>query len=111
MDLSGEGQLEVVDFAGQTPGFYKRAENQEWQLFTPFEALPVLDWNDPNLRFIDLTGDGHADILVSEEDVFCWHPSLAESGFGPSEKLTKAFDEEHGPNLVFADQSQVDLCS
>ena len=26
----------------------------------PFEAVPSIDWDDPNLRFIDLTGDGLA---------------------------------------------------
>ena len=39
-----------------------------------------MDWNDPNLRFVDLNGDGHADVLVTEHDVFSWDPSLAEPG-------------------------------
>ena len=40
------------------------------------------DTRDPNLRFVDLTGDGHADVLISETQVFIWHLSLAEAGFG-----------------------------
>ena len=27
-------------------------------------------WDDPNLNFVDLTGDGHADILIGEDDAF-----------------------------------------
>ena len=49
---------------------------------------------DPNLKFVDLTGDGHADILITEDDAFTWHPSLAEDGFGPAENVRQALDEE-----------------
>ena len=52
----------------------------------PSRRCPNLDWHDPNLRFVDLTGDGHADMLITEDDVFTWYPSLAEEGFGPAER-------------------------
>ena len=51
----------------------------------------------------DLDGDGHADVLVSEDDAFVWHESLAEEGFGPARRVSQALDEEEGPRLVFAD--------
>src|SRR5262249_46900004 len=35
-----------------------------------------------------------------------WHPSLAEDGFGPAQRVHKPFDEEIGPALVFADGTQ-----
>ena len=44
----------------------------------PSLPCPMLDWGDPNLKFVDLTGDGHADVLITEDDVFRWHPSLAK---------------------------------
>ena len=50
---------------------------------SPFESPPNLDWRNPNLRFVDLTGDGHADILITEDEAFCWHPSLAEEASAP----------------------------
>jgi hypothetical protein len=76
------------------------------QLFVPFSSVPAIDWHEPNLRFVDLTGDGHADILISEHEVFTWYPSLAEKGFGPSETVRKILDEEHGPALVFGDATE-----
>ena len=103
LDLAGDGQLDLVELDGPTPGFYERTDDERWSEFAPFTALPVLDWRNPNLKFVDLTGDGHADILISEDDAFCWHPSLAEAGFGARETVRKAFDEEKGPRLVFAD--------
>src|SRR5262245_15710983 len=87
LDLAGDGQLDLVELAGATPGFYERTHEARWETFRPFMSVPVLDWDNPNLRFVDLTGDGHADILISEDDAFCWHPSLAEAGFGAPERV------------------------
>jgi RHS repeat-associated protein len=106
MDLAGDGQLDVVDFEGPTPGFYERTPGEEWEAHRSFRFLPNIAWSDPNLKFIDLTGDGHADILVTEDDALVWHPSRAEEGFGPAENVRQAIDEEQGPRLVFADGTQ-----
>src|SRR5271157_1470564 len=106
MDLAGDGQLDLVEFEGSMPGFYERTEDEGWDNFTPFESLPNISWKDPNLKFIDLTGDGHADIMVSEEDAFTWYPSLAEQGFGPYIKTYQAINEEKGPRLIFNDGTE-----
>ena len=106
MDLTGDGVLDLVDFAPSDPGFFERNPNAAWAGFRPFHALPVQDWTDPNLRFVDLTGDGVADILVTEDDAFTWHPSLLAEGFGRGRRVPAPLDEEHGPRVVFADNTQ-----
>lgn len=106
LDLAGDGQLDVVEFDGPAPGFFERTADEDWETHRSFSSLPNISWRDPNLRFIDLTGDGHADILITEDEAFSWYPSLAEAGFGPGEKVRQAIDEEQGPRLVFADGTQ-----
>ncbi|WP_433971889.1 SpvB/TcaC N-terminal domain-containing protein [Tunturiibacter lichenicola] len=106
LDLAGDGHLDLVDFRGEAPGFYKREDHKGWKPFSPFQVLPVLDWNNPNLKFIDLTGNGHADILISDEQVFRWHASLAEAGFGPEESAPKPMHEDRGPAVLFADGTE-----
>jgi RHS repeat-associated protein len=106
LDLAGDGQLDVVTLRGAVPGFYERTQDQGWESFVAFKSLPVLDWDSPNLKFIDLDGDGHSDILITEDNCFVWHPSLAEDGFGPAEWVSQPWDEEKGPRVVFADSTQ-----
>jgi len=106
LDLAGDGLLDVVQFEGATSGFFERTEDSKWDSFTAFISSPNIRWGDSNLKFIDLTGDGHADVLISEDEVFTWYPSLGEEGFGAAETVRKAANEEDGPRIVFADGTQ-----
>jgi len=106
IDLAGDGRLDLVNLGGPVPGFNKRGPEDAWEPFRTFRALPDLPWSDPNLRFVDLTGDGHADILLTENEVVSWHGSLAEEGFGAGRRVHQPADEEAGPRLVFVDAAQ-----
>ena len=106
LDLAGDGQLDFAQFSQPLPGFYERMQDFNWAPFTPFESIPALAWDDPDLKFVDLTGDGHADILIPEGNAFTWYPSLAEAGFGSAERALQSTDEEKGPRLIFADSAQ-----
>ena len=90
--------------AGRPHARLLRTRRREgWQSFRPFTSRLNRDTRDPNLKFVDLDGDGHADVLITEDDAFAWHASLAEEGFGPAQRVAQALDEEQGPRLVFAD--------
>ncbi len=106
MDLAGDGQVDLVQMDGPVRGFYERTDDAGWESFRPFESWPNVDTRDPNLRFVDLDGDGHSDIIITENEIFTWYPSLAEKGFGPAQQVCNPFDEEQGPRLVFADGTQ-----
>jgi RHS repeat-associated protein len=106
MDLAGDGQPDVVVIEGPTPGLYEHDEAEGWQPFRPFTSRLNRDLHDPNLKFVDLDGDGHADVLITEDDAFVWHASLAEEGFDSARRVARALDEEKGPRIVFADGTQ-----
>ena len=106
MDLAGDGQPDLVMLDGPTPGLYEHDEVEGWEPFRTFSARLNRDTRDPNLKFVDLNGDGHADVLITEDEALVWHESLAEEGFGPARRVVQSRDEEKGPRLVFADGTQ-----
>lgn len=106
MDLAGDGQPDVVVMDGPVPGLYEHDDAEGWQPFRSFTSRLNRDFHDPNLKFVDLDGDGHTDVLITENDAFVWHASLAEVGFGPARRVAQPLDEEKGPRIVFADDTQ-----
>ncbi|PSH61687.1 toxin [Phyllobacterium brassicacearum] len=106
IDLAGDGQLDLVTLGESASGFYERTDFHLWTNHRAFASVPSVDWRDPNLRFVDLTGDGHADVLVTEDGAFTWYPSLAEDGYGPGVRFRQADNDEAGPRLLFSDATE-----
>lgn len=108
MDLQGDGSIDLVEFDTSVSGYFKRSMDEgKWNTFVPFNSVPNVNWQDPNLRFIDLTGDGHADILIAEDKAFVWYRSLAEKGFDTNcQKGSYPMNEIKDTPLIFANNTQ-----
>ncbi|MFI5540662.1 SpvB/TcaC N-terminal domain-containing protein [Nocardia sp. NPDC051900] len=100
MDLAGDGQPDLVMLAAPTPGFFEHDEGEGWNPFRPFTSGLDFDLNSREVTFVDLDGDGHADVLIAEDDAWAWHPSLGEDGFGARRRVAAALDDERGPRAV-----------
>ena len=105
-DLAGEGRLDLVQYAPPVPGYFTRTPDGDWTPFTPFEALPRIDWRDPNLRFLDVDGDGLADVLITENEAIVWYRSRGKAGFEPPLILSRPKDEARGAAVVFHDGTE-----
>jgi RHS repeat-associated protein len=103
VDLAGEGHKDLVQFVPPAAGYHERTADDGWGPFIPFLSQPKIDWDDPNLHFIDLNGDGFDDLLLVKDRELVWYPSQAKRGFGPPRAFTRPSDAEKGPALVFAD--------
>ena len=105
-ELEGNGVKCLVQYDNEPKGFFKLTPEEEWEPFQPFESFPNIDTHDPNMRPMDLNGDGLADLLFTEENTMRWYPGAGEKGFEVSRTVAKAIDEEKGPAILFEDRSQ-----
>jgi RHS repeat-associated protein len=102
-DLDADGGKQLVSLAPDAPGYFEMDDSGAWEGFRPFETLPAYSLDDPDVRLLDLDGDGRPDLLVSEDLAFCWSASLGRGGFGPGGVKAKASDEERGPVVMFGE--------
>lgn len=107
-DLDGTGNVDlvVIDQSVGVRGFYERTTADGWTDFHPFPSWPNIDLSQPNVQFVNLTGNGRADILVTEHEAFSWLPSLGKDGYAEARRTFQSMEEETGPKLVFADGTQ-----
>lgn len=106
-DFDGDGRTELLVRNNDLTGYFRLDHNGEWQNFRHFENAPNIDWEDPNLRLIDLNGDGVPDVLLSTDHCFRYYPSKEDKGYEEALEFPPCFDEEQGPRIVFADAEQV----
>jgi RHS repeat-associated protein len=105
-DLNGDGTRQAVYLTPPVQGYFELTDENEWLPFRSFPQTLNVDSSDANNRFIDLDGDGRADLLISEEFLFRWHPSLGTDGYDAPQYAAKPFDEEAGPAILFADGTE-----
>jgi RHS repeat-associated protein len=106
LDMNGDGRTTVVEVGPGSPGFWKRDDDGAWGRFRTFDQWPNLDWRDRNVNLFDVTGDGLADLLISEDECLAYHPSLGEQGFGAAVRVPMPQDDERGVRIAFADATQ-----
>ena len=106
LELEGDGLRQAVVHSDEIQGYFEQDEEASWLSFVPFRNALRLNLNDRNLRRLDVTGDGRADLVLTEDNAVLWYASDGRSGYKTGEKVVKPTDEEHGPALVFADGEQ-----
>ena len=84
-DIEANGKKHAVVTTKSIKGYFELSDDNEWQPFRAFEQMPTQDLRDGNAKFIDLNGDGMAELVVSEENVFTWYPAKGIQGYDAAE--------------------------
>jgi RHS repeat-associated protein len=109
VDLAGDGRRAIVHHGPLLHGYQERQPDGGWAAFRPFGSVPAVDWAGPGLLQTDLDGDGLADLLLADGEVFRWHRSLGRDGYGPQQRALQGGDEERGPVLLASDPTSAVL--
>jgi RHS repeat-associated protein len=107
-DVQGDGKLDVIQASRSHWGYFERRSDQHgWEPFQAFKTFPNINITDPNVKFVDITGDGLADILVYADQVYWWYPSLLSKGYGPGQSVLQPFSKDEGPTRVYSDREEI----
>jgi RHS repeat-associated protein len=102
-DMGGDGQADLLVHSGPLAGFFETTSDGTWQTFKPYDVCPTFDLADPNVRLVDLTGDGLSDALVSRDQHFLWFECLGEHGFAAPKRIARQYDLDTFPDVFFND--------
>jgi RHS repeat-associated protein len=108
-DVDSDSEPEIVVHGSGIHGYYS-LEDGEWQNFRPFDMIPNIDLSHPDVKQIDLTGDGLADLLISRGDYFELYFSAGKEGYKDYRRIDNGHNEDAAPVILFSDsQSSIYL--
>jgi RHS repeat-associated protein len=105
-DLDANGEKQLVVNSGGIQGYFELTNQGEWQPFKTFLNNLNIDLKNPNIRMLDVNGDGKPEVVLSDEGAFWFWENEGKIGYDTPELATKPYDEEQGATLVFQDQEQ-----
>ncbi|HEX5717699.1 MAG TPA: SpvB/TcaC N-terminal domain-containing protein, partial [Thermoanaerobaculia bacterium] len=74
LDADGDGRADLLVSRGSVSGFYPLAYGGLWdrRSFRPFAAAPTFSLEDPEVRLVDLNGDGVTDAIRAGSRLECF---------------------------------------
>ena len=101
-DSDGNGALDL-EVSSPLAGFFQTDGIGGFKAFKKYEQVASVAYPDPAMRYVDLTGDGLADILMTRDHHFLWCESLGEKGYAPARMVERIYDSDQFPDVYFDD--------
>ncbi len=105
LDLDGVGRPGVIEIRGGTARFWPSRPGLRWGSPRTITDLPLnADLSEDALRFVDMDGDGTADLLVGTARAGGYFPHTAGGGWGPMVRYRSSPSAPlSGPGVRFLD--------
>ena len=104
-DMDGDGLSELMIHTDSISGFFESAPAGQWKNFVKYDSQPTFNLADPNLKQIDLTGDGRPDYLLSTDEHFIVFENNGRHGFKPPLLIKRVKNFNDFPDVFFNDPS------
>jgi RHS repeat-associated protein len=104
-DMAGDGRADLLVLSEPLKGFYETTPDGTWKTFKRFDTFPSFDLSDPNVRLVDLTGDGLTDVLMTRDHHFLWFECLGEEGYAKPQFVERIRKLDEFPDIYFNDPS------
>lgn len=103
LDANGNGRADLMVIEGQRNGYYPLTVDGEWNErgFVRYRNAPTIDLDAPDVRLLDLDGDGVTDALRTGPQFELYYND-PEDGWSGVE-LRERIDSDSFPNVTFED--------
>ncbi len=104
-DMQGNGSADLLVTEGSARGFYENDFSGEWGRYHPYRQSPSFSLRDPNVRLVDLDGDGVVDVLATLNHHFLYIQNRSKNGelaFATPIPLPRQHDLDTWPDVYFA---------
>lgn len=104
-DMNGNGKVDLLLTGGVSSGYYETTygEEQEWERFHPYKRAPEFSFEDPNVRLVDIDGDGLIDVLKTDRRAFLWYRNKGDEGFDDPKPVRRSRNMDEFPDVYFSD--------
>ena len=105
IDANGDGRADLLVTQGTLSGYYPLQFGGLWdhRSFQKYQHAPSFDLKDPEVRLIDLTGDGVTDVLRSGTRLECFFNDPHEGWAAHNTRWVERKQLEVFPNVSFSD--------
>lgn len=103
LDIEGDGRKAFVVTNPDTAGYFAYDSGDELASYRALPNMPNIDFMDPGVRLIDVTGDGRPDILLTENEAFTWYEGRGREGFTDGRRSPLPLNEYNKPAVAFSD--------
>ena len=104
IDANGEGKADLFVSTPTLTGYFPTNFNADWEplSFRAHNTAPPFSFADPNVRLIDLDGNGVTDALRTSDRLELYYND-PEQGWNELRMVTRLSDLENFPDVYFSD--------
>ena len=103
-DMDGDGKCDLLLSRGSSFGYWRSYGDEGWEEFVRFRRLPNFSFKNPNVRLMDVNGDGLTDVVHTTGRYYTYWLNLEGRDWSRpvSRRYDSIFKEGDGPGTFFS---------
>lgn len=103
-DADGNGTADLIILSESPLGYYVNEPGRGWTHRARFHRTPTFNPSDPDLRLLDLNGDGLVDAMRTSQRMFNLYYNRGDAGWDLPVNIARVRDLARFPDIFFSDR-------
>jgi RHS repeat-associated protein len=102
-DCDGDGRPDLLATVAGVAGYFPLGTSGEWEGFRTYAVAPSFSLKDPEVRLVDLDGDGITDVVRTSERLECFFNASDRQRAWIETRRARRGTPEEFPDVMFSD--------